>query len=351
MEELIKAFDFKGEFVKSDVIGDGHINSTFAFTFLEEGKEKRYLVQQINTFVFTEPVKLMENMVGVTKHINKKILLRGGDPLREGLIVYPALDGKPYYVSSDGKYWRCFNFVENAHTYQIIPSAEVFGKGARAFGNFQKMLADYPIDSLHETIVNFHNTKSRFNDFKKAVEENISGRKCNVEKEIAFFMEHEKDYGVIVDLIEKGELPLRVTHNDTKLNNVMFDNDMNDAICVVDLDTVMPGSSLYDFGDAIRSGCNTAAEDEKDLSKVNFSLELYESFVKGWLEACGNTLTENEVKFLPFSAKLMTLECGMRFLGDYLNGDVYFKTDYPDHNLVRARTQIKLVEEMERVIF
>ncbi|MCR5150294.1 MAG: aminoglycoside phosphotransferase family protein [Clostridiales bacterium] len=346
-KELASAFAIDGVFESAKPVGEGHINDTFAFTFINEGKKVRYVIQALNTYVFKEPLLLTDNVVGVTRHINKKIIENGGDPLREGLIVYPARDGKPYYIDSEGRFWRCYNFIENSHSLQSVECVEDFEKAARTFGKFLSLLADYPIETLNETIPNFHNTVSRLADFKKAVEDDISGRKVNVPDEIEFFLSREKDCGVVTSMLDSGALPVRVTHNDTKLNNIMFDNDTNEGICVVDLDTVMPGSSLYDFGDSIRFGASSAAEDEKDLDKVHFLIENFEAFTRGWLECAGKSLTENEIKYLPFSAKLMTLECGMRFLGDYLNGDVYFKTDYPDHNLVRARTHIKLVREME----
>ncbi|MBE6599151.1 MAG: mucin desulfatase, partial [Ruminococcaceae bacterium] len=217
---------------------------------------------------------------------------------------------------------------------------------AKMFGKFQNMLADYPADTLHETIVNFHNTKSRFADFKKAVDSNLSGRLDNVREEVQFVLDREADCSVVVDAIEEGRIPLRVTHNDTKLNNVMLDPKTGKGICVVDLDTVMPGSLLYDYGDALRFGGSSGAEDEKDLSKIWFDITNFEYFTRGFIEALPS-ITEEELKLLPFSIKLMTLECGSRFLADYLNGDTYFKTHYEDHNLVRCRTQFKLVRDIE----
>lgn len=240
-----------------------------------------------------------------------------------------------------------YNFVTGTYSLNVISSPKVFKNAAIAFGEFQKELADFPVDSIVETIPNFHNTISRFRDFVEAVCNNASGRKDLAQKEIDFVFERGKDCMTLVNLIDKGEIPLRVTHNDTKLNNVLFDEKTNKGICVVDLDTVMPGLSLYDFGDSIRFGASTAAEDETDLDKVQLSLELFKAYVEGYLESAGEILTENEIKYLPFSAKLLTLECGMRFLGDFLNGDTYFKIEYPEHNLVRARTQLKLVKEME----
>lgn len=348
LNELIDAFNFEGSFAKAEQIHAGHINSTFVVDFTDNnGNLHQYLLQQINTFVFKNPDKLMENIVGVTSHVHNYIVEHGGNPDREGLYVYHTKDGNPYYVDSDGKHWRCYNYIYDAHSYQAVENPEVFYNAAKTFGKFQEMLADYPIDSLYETIPNFHNTVSRISDFKKAVADNLSGRADSVKEEIAFVLDREQDCHILVDLIESGDLPLKVTHNDTKLNNIMFDNETNQGICVVDLDTVMPGLSLYDFGDSIRFGANTAAEDEKDLSKVSLSLEYFEAYVKGYLESAGKSLTAKEIECLPISAKLMTLECGMRFLGDYINGDVYFKTGYPEHNLDRAHTQLVLVKDME----
>ncbi len=347
--ELLGAFQFTGELEATDQLHDGHINNTFVFGFRQEnGKLNKYLVQELNTFVFKQPEALMENVMGVTAYMRNYIEKIGGDTERECLYVIPAKDGKPYYIDGEGRFWRCYNFISGAHSCQSVESTQVFCNAAKAFGNFQRILADYPIDSLTETIPNFHNTVSRFADFKKAVADNLSGRAEQVKSEIDFVLAREKDCAVLVDMLNAGELPLRVTHNDTKLNNVMFDNETNEGICVVDLDTVMPGLSLYDFGDSIRFGANTAAEDEKDLSKVSLSLENFKAYTMGYLSTAGESLTGNEIEQLAFSSKLMTLECGMRFLGDYLNGDVYFKIAYPEHNLVRCRTQFELVADIER---
>ncbi|MBR4450409.1 MAG: aminoglycoside phosphotransferase family protein [Clostridia bacterium] len=344
LDELLEAYGFDKKPVSVDKITDGHINSTYVFDF---GGEK-YLFQHLNTNVFRRPVELMNNIVGITDFLRKIIAAKGGNPDRECLTVLPAKDGKPYYISQGGEFWRSFTYISGAHTIQTVKNASDFRAAAEAFGNFQRQLAGYPAESLAETIPNFHNTVSRFADFKKAVSDNISGRAGNCKTEIDFILARESDCSVLTDMIERNELPLRVTHNDTKLNNVMFDNDTGKAICVVDLDTVMPGLSLYDFGDSIRFGASTAAEDEKDLDKVNFSMEYFRAYTEGYLSTAGKALTENEIKYLPFSSKLMTLECGMRFLGDYINGDTYFGISYPEHNLVRAKTQLKLVSEMEK---
>lgn len=349
LEEIIKNFNIDGEYIGYYLSNDGHINNTFVLKFDDGlGKIKSYLLQLINTNVFKNPDELMENIVGVTEHLRKIVVDNGGDPDRECLNVYFTSDGKPYYRDADGNCWRCYNFITGAHSCQSIDDPETFANAARAFGKFQCLLADYPSETLHETIPNFHNTLSRFADFEKAVSDNIAGRADSVRDEIDFVLARRDDAGVLVKLLEKGKLPLRVTHNDTKLNNVMFDNETDEGICVIDLDTVMPGLSLYDFGDSIRFGANTAAEDEKDLSKVSLSLPLYREYTAGYLSTAGQSLTPTEVEYLPFSAKLMTFECGMRFLTDYLNGDTYFRIAYDDHNLDRCRTQFRLVEDMER---
>ncbi len=349
ISELLGAFKFDGEFENSTQLHDGHINNTYKFDFRQaDGTLNRYLVQEVNTYVFKDYEGLMKNVMGVTAHMRKKVIENGGDVSRECLCIYPTKDDKSYYIDSEGRCWRCYNFIYNAHSCPFADSEKTSYNAARAFGKFQQLLADYPIDSLVETIPNFHNTVSRFADFKKAVADNLSGRASLVPDEIAFALAREKDCSVLLDLLNEGKLPLRVTHNDTKLNNVMFDNETNEGICVVDLDTVMPGLSLYDFGDSIRFCANTASEDEKDVSKVSLSLEQFKAYALGYLSTAGESLTKEEIDNLAFSSKLMALECGMRFLGDFLNGDVYFKTEYPEHNLVRCRTQFALVADIEK---
>lgn len=349
LEEIIANFNLPGEYIGYKLSNDGHINNTYIINFKEgSGKTKSYLLQLINTNVFKNPDELMENIVGVTTYLRKIVIDNGGDPERESLNVYFTKDNQPYYKDADGNCWRIYNFITNAHSCQTIDDPKTFANAAKAFGKFQCLLADYPSETLHETIPNFHNTVSRFADFEKAVKDDIAGRAAGVTQEIDFVLSRKDDTGILVNMLKDGKLPLRVTHNDTKLNNVMLDNETDEGICVIDLDTVMPGLSLYDFGDSIRFGANTAAEDEKDLSKVSLSLPLYREYVAGYLETAGASLTETEVEYLPFSAKLMTLECGMRFLGDYLNGDTYFRVAYSDHNLDRCRTQFKLVEDIER---
>ena len=345
---VLAAYNLSGNFINCEKLTDGHIHSTFRVEFEDGGEKKNYLLQNVNTYVFKDIEKLMRNVKGVTEYLGRVIAENGGDAQRECLKLFGTKDGRIYYTDENGSCWRLYNYINGIHTVQVIKNKEVFYNAAKAFGTFRCLLADYPIDSLEETIPNFHNTVSRFADFKKALSDNLSGRAGNAKAETEFILARESDCSVLVDLLEKGELPLTVTHNDTKLNNVLFDDETNEGICIVDLDTVMPGLSLYDFGDSIRFGANTASEDEKDVSKVSLSLELFDAYTKGYLETAGKSLTPKEIEYLPFSAKLMTLECGMRFLGDYFNGDVYFHTDYPEHNLVRARTQLALVADIEK---
>lgn len=341
-------FRYEGDFAGFMPINNGIINSTYQLDFNKDGKVNKYVLQKINTNVFKDVDVLMSNIVGVTQYLREQIIARGGDPERETLNFLPASDGRYYFFDAEGGAWRSYIMVDDVYTCNIIDSEEVFFNAGKAFGEFQRNLAAYPADTLSETIPNFHNTYSRFLNLKKAIEDDIAGRAASVQAEIEFALAREADTHVLLDLIESGDLPLRVTHNDTKLNNILFDNTTNHGICIIDLDTVMPGLSLYDFGDSIRFGANTASEDEKDLSKVSLSLPLYESYVKGYLSAAKESLTEAEIKYLPFSGKLMTYECGIRFLTDYLNGDTYFKTRYPEHNLDRCHTQFTLVADMEK---
>ena len=328
--------------------GSGHINDTYLLVF-EIGKMGRLkvILQRMNKEIFTNPEELMENVVGVTSYLREKIIENGGDPDRETLNLIPAKDGKQYFVDSQGEYWRSYIFITDATSYDQVEKPEDFYESAVAFGHFQRLLADYPAETLHETIKGFHDTKARFQVFKEAVEKDVCGRAADVQKEIDFVLAHEDVANVFGDLQAKGEIPLRVTHNDTKLNNIMIDNITGKGICVIDLDTVMPGLAMNDFGDSIRFGASTAAEDEPDLSKVSCSMDLFEIYVKGFLEGCGGRLTQREVELLPMGAKVMTFECGMRFLTDYLEGDHYFKIHREGHNLDRCRTQFKLVEDME----
>ena len=288
----------------------------------------------------------MDNIVGVTSFLREKIRENGGNPDRETLSFIPAKNGKYYHYRQE-KCWRIYRYIDDSYTINIIKNPGVFENAGRSFGLFQKNLSGYPMESLYEIIKDFHNTPKRLENLKNSIDADVVGRVADVQDEIDFVFARVKDTKRVLKLYRDGLIPLRVTHNDTKLNNVLFDNTTKKGICIVDLDTVMPGSSLYDFGDSIRFGANTAAEDETDLSKVTLSLEYFKAYVDGYLEAAGDSLTDNEIKYLAFSAKLLTFECGIRFLADFLDGDVYFKTEYPEHNLVRARTQFKLVADIE----
>jgi thiamine kinase-like enzyme len=349
LQEALQAFDFPGTLVEVASYGSGHINDTRRATFRQaDGSDRHYILQRINTQIFTDPDGLMDNIVNVTKYLKQKITAAGGDPDRETLTVLHTKEGHPMARTMGGKdYWRCYPFIENTVSYDLVENENDFYTVARAFGHFQMQLSDYPASTLHETIPHFHDTPNRYANFHKALAADALGRAKDAKPEIDFVLAHEKDAGALTSLLAAGKLPLRVTHNDTKLNNILLDKDTGKALCVIDLDTVMPGLVHYDFGDSIRFGASTALEDEQDLSKVHFSLELFEVFTKGFLESAGSVLTPLEKETLPIGAKLMTLECGVRFLTDYLEGDTYFKIHRPGHNLDRCRTQFKLVQEME----
>lgn len=346
-DEVIASFQFQGTLSNDGSYGNGHINDTYLLDFKDGDVIHKYILQRINTNIFKQPEEVMENIDAVTSYLREQIIERGGDVDRETLNIIKTVDGNLGYIDSEGNYWRAYLFIENSMSIELIENPEHFYKSGLAFGEFQAALADFPADKLHATIPNFHNTVDRFRIFKEAIESNKSGRKDNALEDIQFVLDREAFTSVIWDYNAEGKLPLKVTHNDTKINNVLFDQDTKETLCVIDLDTVMPGFSLDDFGDSIRSGATTGAEDEPDLTKVNFSLELYKRFAEGFLEGSNNTLTELEIELLPEGAKMMTFECGMRFLTDYLDGDVYFKTERDEHNLDRARTQFKLVSDME----
>ncbi len=349
IKSIIANFPFEGEFIGFYPVNNGHINDTFVIEIENKfGQINSFLLQKINVSVFKNPVELMKNILGVTDFLKKKIEKSAGDPDRECLTVIKTKDGQPFYYDERLGHWRCYNYISESYSIDFISSPEVFMEAGKAFGKFQKMLSDYPIDTLYDTIPNFHNTSSRYADFINAVEQNLSGRLSTCLPEVEFAKARRSDADILINLLNKGKLPLRVTHNDTKLNNIMFDKASGESVCIVDLDTVMPGLSLYDFGDSIRFGANTSAEDERDLSKVSLDLELFEFYVKGYLSQAGDSITEREINYLPFSAKLMTYECGMRFLTDYINGDKYFRVHFPDHNLVRCRTQFALVADIEK---
>lgn len=347
-EQLIcEQFDIVGEFLSATPYGSGHINDTKLIVTAEAGVEHMYILQRINTNVFKDPVSLMNNFTGVTEYLAEIIKKNGGDPERETLNVIKSKDGKHHVVDAEGGYWRMLTFVTDSVSYDKVEEPEQFYDSAVAFGNFQYMLRDYPASTLVETIPNFHNTPDRLRQFREAVERDVCGRAASVKAEIDFVNAHEEFANTLEAAHKSGKLPLRVTHNDTKLNNILFDKNTGSALCIVDLDTIMPGYSVNDFGDSIRFGATTALEDEADLTKVNFDINLYELYVKGFIEGAKGGLTEGELDLLPIGAMMMTFECGTRFLTDYLSGDTYFKIHREGHNLDRARNQFKLVRDME----
>ena len=348
LDEVLDAFDFGNPVVGAMRFGYGHINDTFCVhTQPKDDPCKCFILQRMSAAAFKRPDQLMENIIGVTEYLGTKIKAAGGDRGREALEILRPKNGQDYYVDSKGGSWRVYPFIENIHCHQSAETPALFEASAVAFGKFQKMLDGYPAETLHETIVNFHNTEDRLAKLKNAIAQDINGRVAECADEIAFVMAREADCSVALQAQRDGILPLRVTHNDTKLNNVLIDKKTGEAICVIDLDTTMPGLAINDFGDSIRFGANHSAEDEKDLSKVNFDIDLYEAYTRGFLKGADGILTKAELDYLPWGAKLMTLECGIRFLTDYLEGDTYFRTHYPEQNLDRCRTQFKLVKDME----
>ena len=347
LEPVLDAYAFPATLLGAVRYGQGHINDTYCVLCQgQEGDCVRFILQGINSAVFPDPEALMENFEGVTSFLREKIRTMGGDPQRETLSLVPAKNGGRFFRDSQGKFWRLMPFVEGTDCFQSATPA-LFEASARAFGRFQRLLSDYPAETLHETIPDFHNTEARFAKFVAALEADPLGRAAQTRAEIQFVLDRKADCSVALEAQREGKLPLRVTHNDTKLNNILIDRKTGEGICVIDLDTTMPGLSINDFGDSIRFGANHCAEDEADLSKVAFDLELFEAYTRGFLEGAGGSLTPAELEYLPWGARLMTLECGIRFLTDYLEGDRYFRIHDPDQNLRRCRTQFKLVRDME----
>lgn len=339
----LKNFNLQGEIRGCIPYGNGHINNTFkVLCELPDHSEKYYILQTINRNVFKKPEDVMSNIEKVTDY-----LLGVVENPREVLSLVKTYNGNTFYLDNIGNYWRVYDFVTDSICLDQ-PNLDEFYQCAVAFGKFQKYLSNFPADTLFETIPDFHNTPKRYENFLKALNEDIIDRARTACKEIEFVKERADFYGVLIESNKNGELPLRVSHNDTKSNNVMLDAKTHSALCVIDLDTIMPGFSVTDFGDSIRFGASTAAEDEKDINKVNLDLDKFEIYTKGFLDGCGGELPDSEIMLLPEGAKMMTMEVGMRFLTDYLEGDSYFKTKYDDHNLVRCRTQFKLVAEMEK---
>ncbi len=340
MNRIYSQFRLDGRVISCTRTGGGHINRTY---LVVTAKPHLYILQWLNGQVFRDLPGVMNNVIAVTNYLHARV-----DDPRRTLTLVPTLTGSPYFLTPEGDCWRMYEYILDSVCLDAAETAEDLRQSGVAFGTFQNQLADFPAESLIETIPHFHDTPDRFRIFREAIAADRAARLLSVRDEVNRFLAHEEEAGVLQAMLRSGELPLRVTHNDTKLTNVMLDEATRTPLCVIDLDTVMPGLTAHDYGDAIRFGASTASEDETDLSKLEMSLALYTAFTEGFLSACGNCLTDREIETLPLGAKLMTLECGVRFLTDYLNGDVYFATNRPGQNLDRARTQLKLVEDMER---
>ncbi len=342
--EIVSRFDIPDTAVSYKECKVGHINSTY---FISCASGKRYVMQKINTSIFKDPDALMDNIFSVTAFLRDRAEVNGKDPERASLHFYPAKDGKKY-VHSDGCTFRIYACIEDVVTLQLCDSPAVFEKVGAAFGSFQKQLADFDASALSETIPDFHNTAKRFETFEKSLKTDSHNRAETCREEIEYVLAHKDMCSYIVSGLESGKFPLRVTHNDTKLNNILLDKDTLEPVCVIDLDTVMPGSVLYDFGDAIRSGAALIEEDSNEYEKAGVNTDMFRGFAKGFLSSLGSSVSEEEKKAFPMGALIITFETGMRFLTDYLDGDVYFRTAYPDHNLVRARNQFAMAADIER---
>lgn len=349
LKNICAKFLIEGEFAGLKPYGSGHINDTYAVVFNQTRGLKRYLLQRINNTVFTNISGLMNNIVRVTEHIRHKLEKQKADDIaRKVLTVIPTAEGNSYYRDANDSFWRMYIFIEKARTYDILESLEQAYEVARTFGDFQQMLIDMPQPPLTETIPDFHNALRRLKIFENALVADVCNRNKDAKIEIEFLQKNEQVFYILSELIKTGQIPTRITHNDTKVNNILMDDNTGGGICVIDLDTVMPGSSLYDFGDIVRTCISSAAEDERDLSKVKIEIPRFEAVLKGYLLSAGKFLNKVELKSLILGGKYITLEQGMRFLTDYLNGDKYYKIHRKDHNLDRCRTQFKLVDLMNQ---
>jgi len=336
-------FEIGGEFLQATPYGSGHINDTYKVFFREGSASSCHILQRINHNIFKQPASLMENIQRVTAHIAEQVASEA-DWKRRVLRLIPARDGRAWYLDDEGNHWRAFHFIQNAHSYDAVESAGQAYQAGSAFGRFQQLLANLPAPRLHDTIPDFHHAPKRFKALEQAIDADVAGRAILAKPEIEFARARESITGV---LLEAG-LPERVTHNDTKFNNVLLDDDTGEGICVIDLDTVMPGLAPYDFGDMVRTTTSPAMEDEQDLSKVEMQFPMFEALVRGYLGTAGGFLTKAEKDLLAFSGKLITFELGVRFLTDFLVGDTYFKVHRKGHNLDRCRTQFKLIESIEQ---
>lgn len=347
LRAIASQFKTQGDFIEAFPFGNGHINDTYQARYRTPKGEEKYILQRINHNVFKEPDKVMENIERVTRYGREQVLAAGGDSSRRMLALVPAQSGASFYRDDHANTWRVYDFVHGATLFENPPDLRVLYSAAKVFGEFQKLLAGLPGERLHETIPNFHHTRKRFEVFQEAVQADRANRALQVKADIDFILKRETDTSVVVDLLAQGRLPERVTHNDTKINNVLIDGESGEGLCVIDLDTVMPGSSLYDFGDMVRTGAATALEDEHNTDLAGINIELFIQLARGYSDAVRDLLIPVEWDLLAFACKLITFEQAIRFLGDYLNQDVYYKIKRPNHNLDRARTQIKMVADME----
>lgn len=345
---ILSSYFPEGRVKTIESCGNGHINDTFLVYLEIKGALRHYILQKINRNVFKKPEEVMDNVIKVTEHLRRRIGTRGGDPDRETLSLIRNTAGEYSYTDERSDCWRVYNYIDHTVTIESTKEPELFYRAALAFGDFFRMLEDFPADTLHETIPDFHNTPARYLQLESAIRRDPKNRVRDVQKELAFVRDRLHELSRLTNMKDSGSLPVRVTHNDTKLNNVLLDSVTHEGVCVIDLDTVMPGLCAYDFGDSIRFGANTSDEDETDLEKCTVDLPLYRAYTEGFMEKAGDVLTKNEIDTLPFSAKLITLELGMRFLADHINGDEYFKIHRPGHNLDRAKNQFCLVREMEK---
>ncbi len=344
---ILRQFDFSGHITDSHLCKYGHINETYVVRAGLNGRSDQFILQRINHHVFRQPRALMSNIMQVTRFLRKKIAAEGGDPQRETLTIIPTRDGDLFHVTPDGDFWRAYRFIAGARTYMQADNLNLLYEAGRAFGRFMRLLDDFPAENLHETIPDFHHTPKRFEALMCAVDMDAQNRAYDARELIAQAQARLEKMSRISNALARGDLPQRVTHNDTKFNNVLIDDATGRGLCVIDLDTVMPGSALYDFGDFVRTGANTGAEDERDLTRVSLDMSRFDAIARGFLQETADALTPLEREWLPLSAWLLTFEVGMRFLTDYLEGDVYFRIHRPQHNLERARAQFRLAEIME----
>ena len=342
-------FAVSGDFLYGEELRNGHINTTYRACYRsEDGQEDRYILQRINDYVFKDPAQVMRNVEKVTRHITWKLLRRRRDAAGQTLNLFPARGGRNYIIlPEEGGMWRCYNNIEDTHTYDVVENTRQAYQAGYAFGSFQDLISDMNPEDIKESIPDFHNTPKRYEALLASAKADVKGRVANCPAELEMLAGWADRYSRITSMLESGELPTRITHNDTKINNVMLDSETDEAVCVIDLDTVMPGSVLYDFGDMVRTATCMAKEDEEDLSKVRMEMPFFESLAEGYLDAAHNFLTQREVEYMPFAGWLITTEIGIRFLTDYLDGDLYFRTEKPEHYLIRARNQFKLAQSID----